>query len=75
MASDQPRELPPDANLEDFDYLAMSLEAEIVADAAYGYVSLNAIRFYLDQMRRAYQQALVGQQVLQLTLPEQADEQ
>jgi hypothetical protein len=53
-------ELPPDTDLNDFDYLAVRLEAEIVTDAAYGYVSLDAIRFYLGQMRRVYQQAAVS---------------
>jgi hypothetical protein len=56
MITDQP-ELPSDADLNDFGYLAISLEAEVVADAAYGYVSMDAIRFYLSQMRHVYQQA------------------
>jgi hypothetical protein len=70
MASDGLNDIPPDTNINDFDYLAMSLEAEILTNAAYGYVSVDSLKFYLGQMRRVYQTALAGQNVVRLVFVE-----
>jgi len=74
MATDQP-ELPPDTDLNDFNYLAMSLEAEAALGQAYGYVSMDAIRFYLGQIRRVYQEAAAARNIVRLVFVERDGDQ
>jgi hypothetical protein len=55
--------LTPEEAVNDFDTLAGDLLDEIQINVAAGYMT-SAIRFYIGQMRRLYQEARLGQEAV-----------